>query len=227
MPVITKILQQQGVKQDRVHVYIDEQFCTSVRERTWIGMNLGIGSKISCDKLKLLEQNFWKKLYGVRSWEREKIRISRIIQWFSLHISQVDIVTIGLGANSNDYLESIHSEEKGEPDLSIRLPNSNIEIIALEVSGTEKMQGIDYWVRKDKVEYIQNHKERDIWIVLHYQLPKEKFVWLKISNNKSYLTEVINVKGADEHYVVFTNEDEEVKQSSYFKDYILAKLDKI
>lgn len=89
------------------------------------------------------------------------------------------------------------------------------------------MQGIDYWVRKDKIEYIQNHKKRDIWIVLHYQLPKEKFVWLKISNNKSYLTKVIKVKGAGEHYVVFTNEDEEVKQSSYFKDYILAKLDKI
>lgn len=58
-----------------------------------------------------------EKLYGVKSWEREKIRINRIIQWFSLHISQVNVVTIGLGANSNNYLENVHSEEKGEPDL--------------------------------------------------------------------------------------------------------------
>lgn len=38
------------------------------------------------------------------------------------------------------------------------------------------MQGDDYWIRKDKIDYIQNHQERDIWIVLHYQLPKEHCV---------------------------------------------------
>jgi len=224
MPFITKILPKQGENQDRVYVYIDEQFCSSIRECTWIGMKLAVGSSITCDELKTFEQNFWKKLYGIDSWKREKVRIKRVIKWFSKYISQVNVIPIGLGVDSNDYLENIHSKEKGAPDLSIRLHNSTIEIIALEVSGTEKMQGDDYWIRKDKIDYIQNHQERDIWIVLHYQLPKEHFVWLKIIYNKSYLTKVMNIKGGDEYYVVFTKDAEEIKQSDYFKDYILAKL---
>lgn len=34
----------------------------------------------------------------------------------------------------------------------------------------------------------------------------------------------MNIKGGDEYYVVFTRDAEEIKQSDYFKDYILAKL---
>ena len=95
-----------------------------------------------------------------------------------------------------DYLQylNIHSEEKGSPDLSIRTKNSNIELIALEVSGTESMKGLGYWVRKDKIDYIQAHKERDIWIVLHYQQPKEKFIWIKINGEKQYHSEILNFK---------------------------------
>lgn len=126
MPFITKILPKQGKNQDRVYVYIDEQFCSSIRERTWIGMGLVVGSSITCDELKTFEQNFWKKLYGIESWKREKVRIKCVIKWFSKYISQVNVIPIGLGVDSNDYLENIHSKEKGSPDLSIRLYNSTI-----------------------------------------------------------------------------------------------------
>jgi len=224
MPVITKVLSKQGTNKDRVYVYIDGKFCTSIRERTWIGMHLAVGSSISCEELKIFEQNFWKKLYGVDSWQREKIRINRVINWFAKYIPQVEVMPVGLGTDRNDYLENVHSEEKGEPDLSIRLHSSEIEIIALEVSGTEKMQGNDYWIRKDKIDYIQNHPERDLWVVLHYKLPKEKFIWLKFIPEKSYQTTVINIKGADEYYVILTNDAEEIKLSDYFRKYILAKI---
>lgn len=227
MSLITKVLTKQGKKQDRVHVYIDDRLCTSIRERTWLGMNLAVGSNISCKELKIFEQNFWKKLYGVQAWRREKVRINRVIQWFAKYIPQVEVKIVGLGADRNDYLENIHSEEKGKPDLSIIVHNLRIELIALEVSGTEKKQGDDYWIRKDKIDYIKDHPERDVWVILHYKLPKEQFVWLKIIPEKCYETKVINIKGADEYYVIFTNDAEEIKSSDYFKNYILAKLKKV
>ena len=118
MPKITKILENQGRNNDRVHIFIDNQFCTSVRKRTWIGMNSKIGSDINCEKLKKLENNFWKKLYGPSSWKREKVRINRVIQWFKKYIPEIEIVTIGLGADTNDYIYDIHSREKGAPDLT-------------------------------------------------------------------------------------------------------------
>ena len=227
MPLITKVLQKQGKNRDRFYVYIDDQFCISIRARTWIGMDLAEGSKISCEEIKILEQNFWKKLYGAQSWKREKVRINRVINWFTKYIPQVEVILVGLGVDRNDYLENIYSAEHGAPDLSIRLHNSEIEVIALEVSGTEKRHGGGYWIRKDKIDHIQSHRKRDIWVVLHYQLPKEEFVWLKIIPDKSYNTKVINLKGADEYYITLTNDAEEIKTSSYFKDYILAKLNKV
>jgi hypothetical protein len=210
MSIITKISENQGKDKDRVYVYIDNIYCASIRQRTWIGMNLTIGSSISCEDLKTLEQNFWKKLYGKESWEQEKVRINRVCEWFKHYIPTVEIVPIGLGADSNEYFENIHSEEKGSPDLSIRTKDSDIELIALEVSGTENMKGMGYWVRKDKIDYIQAHKERDIWIVLHYQRPKEKFIWLKINSEKQYQAKTLNFKGADEYYVIFNDKDSEI-----------------
>lgn len=224
MPKITKILEKQGEHKDRVYIYIDGKFCTSIRQRTWIGMRLEIDSIISCDELKTLENNFWKKIYGKESWEREKIRINRVIEWFNKYIKDVDIVPVGLGADHNDYLENTHSKEKGAPDLSVRVKGSGIEIILLEVSGTENMRGKEYWVRKDKVDYVKNHPDLDIWIVLHYKLPIERFIWLKIEPSKNYVTKIQNIKGADEFYVLFNDDDSEIFSSLNFHNYIMNKI---
>jgi hypothetical protein len=224
MSTITKVIDNQGEKKDKVYVYIDNTFCTYIRQRTWLAMNLQVGSTIDCNNLKILENNFWKKLYGPSAWEREKIRIDRVIQWFSTYIPDVDIIPVGLGTDSNAYFENIHSKEKGEPDLSIRAKGFDIEIMALEVSGTEKIRESGYWVRSDKIDYIKNHPERDIWIVLHYQLPKERFIWLKINKDKSYPTQMINVKGAGEHYVIFHDSDPEICSSLDFKNHVLTKI---
>lgn len=224
MPVITKILMGQGKNKDRVYVYIDGVFCASIRQRSWIGMNLREDSVITCEELKKLENNIWMELYGRKSWELEKVRIKRVEGWFAKYIPQVKIVPIGLGADTNDYLEDIHSEQKGAPDLSIQAADSKVEIIALEVSGTERKQRTDYWVRKDKIAYIQNNYQRDIWIVLHYKLPYEKFIRLKVDPVNDYPIVIKNIKGADEHYVSFTDTSPEIRSSEFFRNYILEKI---
>ena len=72
MAEITSILE----KGDRVVIYIEDDYCTSIRKRTWQAMELSVGSNISCKNLKDQENFFWKKMYGKDSWEREKIIIS-------------------------------------------------------------------------------------------------------------------------------------------------------
>lgn len=72
MSKISKVLYHVGKNKDRVNVYIDGKLCVSVRQRTWVGMNLDVGSKISCQELKVLENNFWKKLYGQGSWKKRE-----------------------------------------------------------------------------------------------------------------------------------------------------------
>lgn len=225
MSKITKILSKIYNGEERIQVYIDDKYCTSVRKRTWIGMNLNLGSNISCEEVITLENNFWKKLYGVKSWELEKKRIRRIEGWFGKYIPEVSLNRIGFGADHNEYIKNIHSIEPGSPDLSISYDNQ--ELIRLEVSGTERMRGDDYWVRKDKVDYIQKNKDIDIWIVLHYQLPKEKFIWIKVSSDKKYNSNSLNLKGAGEYYITFDNSSTEIQTSRDFRNYLRNKIQSI
>ena len=156
--------------------------------------------------------------------KKEKIRISKVIKWFHKYIPEVEIISVGLGADTNDYLHDVHSANKGAPDLSLRIPNTDTEIISLEVSGTEKMKGQGYWIRKDKVDYIKDNRHKDVWIVLHYQVPKEQYVWVKIDSNKSYKTVNINIKGVIEYFIVLHKNSNDIISSSDFKNYILDKV---
>jgi len=222
MPQITKVLPNQGPNNDRIYVYIDNNFCTSIRKRTWIGMSLTEGSQISCEELKKLENNFWKQLYGASSWRKEKYRISRVIAWFKKYIPEIQVEVTGFGAGSTEIIEDKHSQKKGAPDLCIKYLGQTL--VFLEVSGTERKKGEDFWVRKDKIDYIQANRQEDVWIILHYQLPKEQFIWLKIDHQKKYLTQKINVKGAEEYYIIFTPHDREITSSQHFKDCIIRKI---
>lgn len=225
MSYISKIIHNTGPNKDKVHVYIDNIFCTSIRERTWIAMNLAEGSEIECEELKKLENNFWKKLYGISAWEKEKHRINRATLWFKQHIPEVTALVVGFGADTTEIIEDIHSQEKGEPDLEIKFSGKNL--IYLEVSGTEKKRGKDFWIRKDKVDYIQKNIQDDIWILLHYKLPKEQFIWVRIDKAKEYRTDKINVKGAIEYYIVLDTGAPEIVSSQEFKNYIEDKIAKI
>ena len=222
MHKITKI--EPASNQERIKVYINNTFCTSVRKRTWRAMNLKVGDEISCSDLIQQEKFFWKFAYGQDSWKKEKIRISRVMQWFNKYIPNVEVINVGFGTDRTDAI-LLHPDESGSPDLLIRDPKTNKEIMLLEVSGTPYMRGTSYWVRPDKIQYIKNNPDKDVWIVLHYEKPIEKLVWIKPKADTIHKkVQNINVREAIEKYVIFTERDSEVKTSQEFKDYVQTKL---
>ena len=224
MPKITKITSDK--QKERVYVDIDNAYCTSIRFRTWSGIALKIDDEISCEDLKEKEKYFWKKAYGKSSWEKEKIRIKRVSLWFKKYIPEVEVIISGFGAAHTDEILS-HPEESGEPDLIIQDNESKIEILLLEVTGTEYMRGEGYWVRPDKLEYAANHLDKDVWIALHYQNPAEKIIWIKPEQDTTEKKiKDINIRGAIEKYMIFFDSDKEVRTSKEFKDHILNKLNR-
>jgi hypothetical protein len=220
MSKITKVVIKD---EERVWVYVDNHYCCSIRQRTWKAMNLGEGSEITCEALKDKENFFWKKAYGETAWKKEKVRIDRIVGWFKKYIPEVAVNIVGFGAESNEFIDK-HPENHGEPDLSICIPNTDIEIIALEVTGTEEQRGNGYWIRPDKISYIQNNPSRDIWIALHYQKPNEKFIWLKPELKKQYNYINVEIRGATEHYISFDEHAVEIKSSETLRNYIRTKI---
>ncbi len=221
MPKITKVVSLK--EKEKVAVYIDNKFCILVRERTWKVMKLKIGDEITCNDLIEKEKFFWKKAYGKQSWEKEKYRIARIKKWFEKYLEGVEVAEIGFGTNNTNEILS-HPKEAGAPDLLIRDKKSKKEIIHLEVSGTKYMRGNDYWIRPDKLNYIRNNPNKDIWIVLHYEKPIEKIIWIKPKlNNINKKIEDIEIRGVIEKYVIFRDGDEEIKSSQEFIECIKRK----
>jgi len=218
MGIITDIKPNKGKNRDRTYVYLDKEYCFSVRSRTWISFNLKVGDEADCDELKEKEKFIWKKLYGTDSWEKEKIRLHYVSTWIKKYIPYVDVVISGFGADTTDYIAQ-HPEEKGEPDMQVVLENTNTVVLFLEVTGTEYKRGNDYWIRPDKIDYIQKHKEKDIWVALHYADDK-KIIWIKPFIDKKYTHVEKNLKGAIEYFVVFNDDSPEVKTSQQFKNYI-------
>ena len=223
MSRVTDIKHHQGNNKDRVYIYIDNQWCCSVRERTFPSLKVEVGTQIDCQTLKARENFAFKNAYA-GSWEKEKERLEYVEKWLSKYIKyELEIIQSGFGASSTEYIEE-HPEEKGEPDLTVKVSGLNDPILFLEVSGTDFMRGTDYWLRKDKVEYIQNHPEKDIWVALVY-LKDKKIIWLKIDSKKYQVMEKI-INGITEYYVVFEDGDFEIKSSSEFKSYIEQKFEK-
>ena len=214
-----------GKHKDRIYVYIDDIYCFSVRSRTWISFNLKIGDEADCEELKDKEKFIWKNLYNKESWEKEKKRLLYVSKWIKKYIPFVEVRITGFGADTTDFIAK-HPAEKGKPDMQIFLENTETIVLLLEVTGTEYKKGDDFWVRPDKIEYIQTHPEQDIWIALHY-LEDKKIIWIKPIIDKKYTYVEKNLKGAIEYYVIFTKNSPEVKTSKYFKDYIDQKIKKL
>ena len=218
MGKITNIQSQKGKNKDRTYVYIDDNYCLSVRSRTWISFKLDIGDEADCESLKEQEKFIWKNLYNTDSWKKEKIRLHYVSSWLKKYIPFIDVKISGFGADTTEYIAS-HPEEKGEPDINITLENTNTIVLFLEVTGTEHKRGNDYWIRPDKIDYIQKHNEKDIWVALHYADAK-KIIWIKPFLDKKYSYVEKNLKGAIEYFVIFDDNSPEVKSSQEFKDYI-------
>lgn len=222
MPKITAI--EESWRGERKRIFVDDAFCVQVRNRTFGAMNLSIGQEISCAELRELEAHFWKHSYGEDSWEKEKTRLRRVLDLLNWADARAEVSVTGFGADSTEFIEG-HPDEPGKPDIEVKLKGQNISIMMIEVTGTERRRGSDYWVRPDKLTYAQTHPELDVWLILHYAQPREKFVIIKPKANFAYLAQDFTIRGAIEHYVVFSDISDEIVSRNDFKQYLNRKLD--
>lgn len=222
MPKITGISPQKS-NTERLNIFIDGNFCTGVRERTFREMNLNIGDEISCEKLKEQENFYWKNAYK-DVWKNEKVRIEKVVKLIKSIDDNAMVAIVGFGADS-DMLINAHPDEKGKPDIDVlHKHDPKSTILKIEVTGTERMRGTDYWVRPDKIEYAENHPDEDVWIILHYSEPTEIFKFIQPIKGKAYVRTEITIKGAGEIFCVFQEGDAELKTLEDFSAHLKIKL---
>jgi len=169
MGKITKIEQQKNNK-EKVSIYIDDKFCTSVKKEMIHNLNLKVGDQIDCEELKEKINLFWKEKYQ-RKWEEEKTRIIAVIEKIKKYFpgQQLKFEIFGFGANTNQMIKH-HPIEKGIPDVIIIYEKNgfNYGVALLEITGTQKMKKTDdIWIRPDKFEFAKNHPNLDVFIA-HY-----------------------------------------------------------
>ncbi len=225
MGTITRI--DYNRERKRYYVYVDGQYCTSVRERTFRALQISEGMQISCEKVKELESFHWKQKYGEKAWKKEQVRLDRVTELLCSIDSRIKVKKVGFGADNATFISS-HPYVSGSPDLSLVLSNhESIQILMVEVTGTEFRRGDDYWVRPDKLEFCRKNPKKDIWIILHYREPMELFVFLKPDNSKHYEHKEFEIGESIEYFVVFSDTSPEVIEAERFSKYLIAKIDKV
>ena len=218
MPEITNIVHKP--EKERYWIYVDGKYCTSVRERTFPALNLNIGNQLSCDEIKERE-SFHFKIQYQDSWGKEKVRLNKVKQLIDSFDSRLEARITGFGADTTEFIQA-HPEESGRPDIEVINKENGEVLIFIEVSGTERMRKGDYWVRPDKLAYAQNHATDDVWIILHYQDPQEKFVFIKPLMNTKYNYNKVKLGETIEHYVFFNDDMDECKKIEEFHQHLLS-----
>lgn len=222
MAIITALVPKP--EKERVWVYLDGKYCTSIRTRTFGAMGLAVGQETTAQKLEDLEKFHWKTVYGKSAWDKEKVRLDLVKALVEHEEPRVDVGVVGFGANTNEFIAS-HPEQAGKPDLEITVKGTSMVLMAVEVTGTETMRGTTYWVRPDKLTYARNHPETNVWLVLHFAKPVRKFVFIQPDPTKDYQVSRINIRGSIEHFVEFSDSDTEVVPQEKFLQILSALVD--
>ncbi|MEA0969649.1 hypothetical protein [Xanthomonas campestris] len=224
MSRITKI--EHHSDRDRYWIYVDGEYCCSIRGRTFPAMGLHVGQDIDCAEIEALEKFHWKNAYGQAAWDKEKVRLDRIKAMIEDFDPRLSVQVTGFGATTNEFIAH-HPKEPGKPDLEVIVKGGNRLLAAVEVTGTEHFRGGNprtYWVRPDKLAYAKNHSDQDVWIVLHYAEPEELIVAIKPDIAKKYLVKEITIREAIEHYVVFSDNDPERVALDVFAQYLISQI---
>ena len=220
MSKITKIHYAQH--RDKYWIYTNGEYCASIRARTFKGMDLFVGQEITCAEVKEMENYHWKNSYGKAAWEKEKVRIDRVIALLESVNKQIIVNVTGFGADTTDLIKT-HPEEAGKPDLEVLLDNDRqLLIMQIEVTGTEMKRGSDYWIRPDKLEYCRNHPDENVWVILHYAQPSEQFVFIKPDNQRQYQHTEKVIRDSVEFYIVFDDASPETKTLAEFTSHLNA-----
>lgn len=224
MPRITRF--SHNAEKQRVYIYVDGQYCTSVRERTFPALGLKVGQEISCAEIVELEKFHWKNAYGQAAWDKEKVRLDRIKAVIEGFDPRLSVAVTGFGANTNEFI-ALHPEEAGKPDLEVSVKGQDRLLALVEVTGTERFRGGNprtYWVRPDKLAYARNHPDQDVWIVLHYAEPEELIVAIKPDSARQHPVKEITIRDAIEHYVVFSDGDPECVGLDAFAQHLISQI---
>lgn len=223
MPTITHIVYKQD--RQRYWVYVDGAYCTSIRERTFPALDLKVGQRIACEQIQELETHHWKHAYGESAWAKEKVRLRKVKGLIEELDSRVSVDIVGFGADSDRFIPG-HPSESGKPDLEVRARRGQAVVLLAEVTGTEAMRGHTYWVRPDKLDYARNHPAEDVWLILHYMQPVEKYVFIKPDSNKTYPISRKTIRGSTELYIEFSDSDDEVVSLDHFRAHLTRKIDR-
>ncbi|UNE61906.1 hypothetical protein [Xanthomonas oryzae] len=221
MPKITRI--EYKADRERYWIFVDGEYCTSIRARTFPALDLTVGQTISCEQIKELESHHWKHAYGQSAWDKEKIRLGKVKELIESFDGRVLVEVVGFGADTNTFISG-HPTESGKPDLEVKLRDGGRILLLVEVTGTEFMRGTTYWVRPDKLKYSENHPTEDVWLVLHFLKPVEKFVFIKPNPKKRYAVSEMEIRGSIELYVEFSDSDQEVVSMEHFRNHLVMKV---
>lgn len=224
MGKITKI--EHNPAKQRYFIYVDERYCTSIRARTFPAMLLAVGQTITCEELKEREKFFWKQAYGQAAWKKEGVRLHKVKALIEAMDARIVANIVGFGAGSTELIPE-HPKEAGAPDIEVRTTDlaRSVIVLVVEVTGTEQMRGATYWVRPDKLAYAKAHVEQDVWLILHYAEPPERFVFIKPSATTQYPVAVKTIRGADEHYVEFIDASPEVVTQQAFTQHLIHAIE--
>lgn len=223
MPIITKIVFKQD--KQRYWIYLDDTYCTSIRERTFPALNIKLGQRITCDEIKELENHHWKHAYGEPAWAKEKVRLQKVKNLIEGLDNRVIAEIVGFGADSAKFISG-HPLESGKPDIEVRANGGLTVVLLVEVTGTEAMRGQTYWVRPDKLNYAKNHPDQDVWLILHYMEPKEKCIFIKPDLNKIHTVSEKVIRNSKELYIEFSDSDDEVVSQEYFRGHLTNKVNR-
>lgn len=208
---------------ERYWVFVDGEYCTSIRKRTFPALKLTVGQEIDCEAIKELESHHWKNAYGKESWDKEKVRLNKVKALIEQLEPRVQAHIVGFGADTSEFIAG-HPDESGKPDIEVRTKHSSIVILLVEVSGTEVMRGKTYWVRPDKLLYAKNHPDQDVWIILHYNEPQERFVFIKPNPATDYPVVEKKIRESVEIYVEFDDGSPDVKDEAFFATHLRGRV---
>jgi hypothetical protein len=225
MPKITQI--QRDNKTQRVIVYIDYRYCASIRPNIWEEMSLQEGSEISCAKLHQKEASIWRNsnkrtdvVYSL------KHAINRTVAWFNRYLPNLEAIIFDSRFGYDSSKLSLDYPNAGSvQDIGVFIKGTDIELMTIKVATNGIRGGTSYWISMNKITKAQSNPKRDIWVVLYYKYPMEKFIWIKPSVEKKYKYEEL-IKGSKNHFVFFDDKSAEVHSFKEFCDYIKDKIDK-
>ncbi len=159
----------------------------------------------------------WKKLYREK-WPDGKRRAEKILSIFPVHKFKIE--PFGFMTDSIEYSDK-HPDEPGIPDYKITILKNDYSFL-LETTGTQYPQKNDprfLWIRNDKFEYAENHKNLDCWLA-HIIESYNLIGFFKLENKEKYVYQEKFIRGIRENFRIIRYNNEKVLYPREFLDYL-------